>query len=77
MAILLIAACMLSGCGSVAEEEEQRPKRKGRFKEAPQDAGGARRAEEAENPEHMGNEEQAEDGITPEQMDLLKYNYYV
>ncbi len=77
MAILLIAACMLSGCGSAAEEEEQRPKRKGRFKEAPRETGGARRAEEAENPEHMGNEEQSEDGITPEQMELLKYNYYV
>ncbi len=70
MAMLLVMAVVLSGCGSDEEKEPLETRRKERFKEPSDGTGSAEDPGDAE-------EESAEDEIPPEQMDLIKYNYYV
>ncbi len=63
MAVLLMLALVLSGCGKKAEESPEKTK--------PQ----APKEEAAPEPEEDTSSE--EDEIPPEQIDLIKYNYYV
>ena len=66
IAVLLVMAVVLSGCGSSKEEAAYETKRK----EEPENTS-AVMAEETDEAES------GEDEIPPEQMDLIKYNYYV
>ena len=73
VAVLLVMAMVLPGCGSSEEEDPQRAKRKGE-KETFTEAKGAKGAEDTADMADTGD---AEDEIPLEQMDLIKYNYYV
>ena len=68
MAVLLVTAMVLSGCGSSREEESREPERKQPVGET---------SSEMEIPKGEEEAESAEDEISPEEMDLIKYNYYV
>lgn len=65
LAMFLVTAVVLPGCGNSGEEEPRTAKRIEQTEETSADA---QATEDAENPE---------DEIPPEQMDLIKYNYYV
>lgn len=68
MAVLLVTALVLSGCGSSKEKEPQEENRKGLDREAFTEMAESESDQEAQ---------EAEDEFTPEEMDLIKYNYYV